>query len=106
MLRSHTAPEQGVYKIKKFVDFLRRILNLAIKYKDKDACFMRNEYKILLRKIEGRRPFEKTRRRRGVFKADGKERGCVDVEWIHLAPERGQCSCKHSNESSDTIEVG
>jgi hypothetical protein len=52
---------------------------------------MRNAYKILVIKSEGKRHFGRPRRRwEDNFKMDHKEIGFGGVGWIHLAQDRGQ----------------
>jgi hypothetical protein len=51
----------------------------------------RNEYRVLARKPEGRRPLGRPRRRReGNIWMDLRETGWGVKDWIHLAQDRGQ----------------
>jgi hypothetical protein len=50
---------------------------------------MRNAYTILIRKLEGKRPLGRPRRRwEDNMRMDLKEIGWVGVDWIHLAQDR------------------
>jgi hypothetical protein len=50
---------------------------------------LRNVYKMLIIKSEGKRPLGSPRRKWEVnFKMDLRETGCEDVDWIHLAQDR------------------
>jgi hypothetical protein len=52
---------------------------------------MRNDYKILVGKWEGNRPFGRPRRRwEDNIKVYYQELGYADVHWIHLAQNRNQ----------------
>jgi hypothetical protein len=52
---------------------------------------MRNAYKMLVGKSEGKRPLGRNKRRlEDNIKTDLKEAGCDDVDWIHLAQNRVQ----------------
>jgi hypothetical protein len=47
---------------------------------------MRNVYRILIRKPEGKRPLGKLRHRwEDYMRVDLKETGWEDMDWIHLA---------------------
>jgi len=49
----------------------------------------RGAYRVLVRKLEGKRPLRRPRRRRDYnIKVDLQEVGCVGVEWIDLAQDR------------------
>jgi hypothetical protein len=62
---------------------------------------MRNIYKVLVGKPEGKRPIGIPRRRwENNIKMDHRETGWGGVEWIHLAQDK---DCKHSNEHSDSV---
>jgi hypothetical protein len=53
---------------------------------------MRNAYKILVRKPEGKIPFGIHRHRwKDNIKMDRRELGLEVVDWIHLAQDRDQC---------------
>jgi hypothetical protein len=47
-----------------------------------------NAYKILVGKPEGKRSFERPRRRWEDIRVDLKELGWEGVDWIHLAQDR------------------
>jgi hypothetical protein len=50
---------------------------------------MRNAYKMLVRKPEGKRPLRRARHRwYGNIRMDLKEIGWESVDWIHLAQDR------------------
>jgi hypothetical protein len=50
---------------------------------------MRNAYKILVTKLEGKRPIGRPRRRwKDNIGIDVKVRGWGSVDWIHLAQDR------------------
>jgi hypothetical protein len=50
-----------------------------------------NVYGVLVGKPEGKRPLERPRRRwEDGIKMDLRETGLGDVEWIHLAQNRGR----------------
>jgi hypothetical protein len=52
----------------------------------------RNAYRILLGKLEGKRPLGGSRRRWvGNIKIDLRETGWDDMEWINMAQARDQC---------------
>jgi hypothetical protein len=52
---------------------------------------MRNAYKILVGKSEGKRPLGRPRRRwKDNIRMDIKEIGWEGVDWIHLAKDRNQ----------------
>jgi hypothetical protein len=52
---------------------------------------MRSIYKVLAGKTKGKRPLGKSRHRwEDNIKMYFKETGWVDVDWIHLAQDRGQ----------------
>jgi hypothetical protein len=52
---------------------------------------MRNAYKILIGKLEGKRPVARPRRRwEDIIRIDLREIGWEVVEWIHLAQNRDQ----------------
>jgi hypothetical protein len=52
---------------------------------------VRNEYKILVGKPEGRRPLGRRRRRwKDNIRMDTREIGWEGVDWIHLAQDRDQ----------------
>jgi hypothetical protein len=54
---------------------------------------MRNTYIILVRKLEGKRPLRRPRRRwDDKGKMDLREIGFEGVNWIHLAQDLEQCS--------------
>jgi len=64
---------------------------------------MRNEYKILVRKLEGKRPLGRpTHSWEDDIKMNLKETGYKDVDWIHLAEDRSPMagSCEHGDEPS------
>jgi hypothetical protein len=70
---------------------------------------VRGTYNILVGRPEGRRPFGRPRCRwEDNIKVDFREIGFGDVDWIHLAQDRGQVagSCEHDNESSVSIKCG
>jgi hypothetical protein len=49
----------------------------------------RGAYRVLMRKVERKRPFERPRRRReGNIKMDLQEVGCWIMNWIDLAQDR------------------
>jgi hypothetical protein len=50
---------------------------------------MRNKYKILTRKHEGKRPLGRPRRKwKESIEMDNTEKLCWGVDWIHLADDR------------------
>jgi hypothetical protein len=52
---------------------------------------MRNAYKFVIGKSEGKRPLGRRRRRwEDNIRMDLRELGCEDVDWIHLAQDRDQ----------------
>jgi hypothetical protein len=52
---------------------------------------VRNVYKILVRKPEGKRPLGRARRRwKNNIAMDLREIGWKGVDWIHLTQDRGQ----------------
>jgi len=51
---------------------------------------MRNTYKPLVGKPEGKRPLERPRSKRYNIKMDLKEICCEGVDWILLAQDRDQ----------------
>jgi hypothetical protein len=58
------------------------------------ACMgkMRNAYKILVRKPDGKRPLGRSRHRwEDNIRVDLREIGWKDVDWIHLAQDRDIC---------------
>jgi hypothetical protein len=62
---------------------------------------MKNIYKILVEKPEGKRPFRRHTYRWEInIIADLRETGCEGVDLIHLAQDRDQWwgSCEHGNE--------
>jgi hypothetical protein len=53
---------------------------------------MRNAYRILVEKPEGKRPLGRLRRRRvDDIKMNLRERGWGEMGWIDLAQDRDQC---------------
>ena len=49
----------------------------------------RDTYRVLVRKLEGKRPLRRPRRRREYnIKLDLQEVGCVVMDWIDLAQDR------------------
>jgi hypothetical protein len=50
----------------------------------------RNIYKILVRKLEGKRPLGRPRHRWEDIRMDLRKAGWEVVEWIHLAQDRDQ----------------
>jgi hypothetical protein len=56
------------------------------------ACigWLRNVYKIFIRKLEGKRPHRRPRHRQKYIKMDLRETGWEDVDWMHLTQDRGQ----------------
>lgn len=52
---------------------------------------MRNAYKIIVKKHEGKGPFVKSRsRKKGNIKMYLSQTGCNDMYWIHMAQKRQQ----------------
>jgi hypothetical protein len=52
---------------------------------------LRNACRILVRKLDGERPFGRPRRRREVnIRMNVREIGWEIVDWIHLAQDKGQ----------------
>jgi hypothetical protein len=51
---------------------------------------MRNAYRILIGKPEGKRPLGRPSRRWEDIRMDLREIGWEGVDWIHLAEDRGQ----------------
>jgi hypothetical protein len=52
---------------------------------------MRNAYKILVRKLIGKKPHRRPRHRwEGNIRMDLRETGWEGVDWMHLAKERDQ----------------
>jgi hypothetical protein len=51
---------------------------------------MRNAYKILARKPEGKRPHRKPRQRCEGIRMDLRETGWEGVDWMHLAQNGDQ----------------
>jgi hypothetical protein len=51
---------------------------------------MRNAYKILVRKPEGKRPLRRPRHRWNNIRLNLRETGWEDVEWMHLAQDMDQ----------------
>jgi hypothetical protein len=75
------------------------------------ACMgeVRCTYNILVGRPEGRRPLERPRHRwEDNIKMDLREIGFGDVDWIHMAQDRGMWtgSCEHGDESSGYIKCG
>jgi hypothetical protein len=63
----------------------------------------RNAYKILVGKLEGKRPLGKPRCRwEDNIKMDFRKIGLDGMDWIDLARDRDQC--EHGNEPSDSIK--
>jgi hypothetical protein len=68
---------------------------------------MRNAYKILVRKPEGKRPLG---RHKCKWENDTRiylgEIGYKGVDWMHLAQDRDPlaCSCEHGSETSGSIK--
>jgi hypothetical protein len=70
---------------------------------------VRGAYNILVGRPEGRRPLGRLRRRwEDNIKMDVREIGFGDVDWIHLAQDRGRwrASCEHGDEPSGSIKCG
>jgi hypothetical protein len=66
---------------------------------------VRGAYNVLVGRPEGRRPLGRPRRRwEDNMKMDLRGIGFGDVDWIHLAQDRG--SCEHGNETSGSIKFG
>jgi hypothetical protein len=51
---------------------------------------MKNAYKILVGRPEGKRPLGRSRRRWEYDRMDLRETGWEGVDWIHLAQDRDQ----------------
>jgi hypothetical protein len=66
----------------------------------------RNTYRILVGKLEGKRPLGRPRRRWvDNIKIDLKEIGWDGMDWIDLAQDRElEGSCEHGNESLGSIK--
>jgi hypothetical protein len=63
---------------------------------------MRNAYKTLVGKPEGKRPLGRPRsKREDNIRMDNTKTGCGTVDWLHLTD-----SCEHGNEPSDYIKGG
>jgi len=66
---------------------IRVIKSKKIRWVKHKACMnvMRNSYRILVKKPEGKRqPGGPKHTREGNIKMDLKATGCEDVEWMHL----------------------
>jgi hypothetical protein len=66
----------------------------------------RNAYRLLMRKPEGTRPVDRSRRRCvDNFKIDLIDIGWVGMDWTDLAQDREQLedSCEHGNKPSGSI---
>jgi hypothetical protein len=69
---------------------------------------VRNAYKILLGKTEGKRPLRRRRCRwEDNFKMYLREVGCEGADWIQVIKKRTMAtSCKHGSETSGSIKSG
>jgi hypothetical protein len=70
---------------------------------------MRDAYKTLVGKLEGKRPFEIGKRRwEDNIKMDLRDLVLEGVDWVHLAQDIGPVvgSCEHDNEPSGSIKRG
>jgi hypothetical protein len=70
---------------------------------------MRNEYKILVREPEGKRPLGRPRRRWEVnIRICLRKIGWEGVDWLHLNSRYGPVagSCEHGNKPSGSIKGG
>jgi hypothetical protein len=65
----------------------------------------RNPYRILVGKIEGKRPLGRPRPRWvDNIKIDLREKGWDGMDWIDLAQDRDQCSCEHGDEPLGSLK--
>jgi hypothetical protein len=74
-------------------DFIRVIKSWRMRWAERVACMgeMRNTYKILFGKPEGKRSLRTLRRRwDDNIRKDLREIGWEGVDWIHLAQDRDQ----------------
>jgi hypothetical protein len=72
-------------------DIIRQIKSRRMRWAGHVARMgeVRNMYRVLVGKPEGKRPLERPRRRcEDGIKMDLREIGCGGVEWIHLAQDR------------------
>jgi len=69
----------------------------------------RGVYRVLVEKPEGKRPLGRPRRRcEDNYNMDLQEVGCVDMNWIELAQEKGKITgtCECGNKLSGSIKCG
>jgi hypothetical protein len=74
-------------------DIVRVIKSRSMRWAGRVACMweIRNAYKIVIRKLEGKKPLRIPRHRwKNNIRMDFREIGWEGVDWMHLAQDRDQ----------------